>query len=103
MKPIKINVFISNIIVFLALLSLWLVVDYVDVKFGSIPDTQYDFIITVGVAWVSFSLTNWRLFKLERKLKVFVISSLSMVLTGIWFFVGVIVVLKFHLFIAGSL
>jgi hypothetical protein len=103
MKSIKLNVYVSNVIVFVALLILWLVVDYIDVKVAKISDLQHDTMITLGVAWVTFSWTNWRLFKLERSVKVLVIPSLSLALTGIWFIISAIVVVEFHLLIGGSL
>jgi len=103
MKSINTNIFVSNIIVFLALLVLWLAVDYIDVKVVRIPDLQHDFMIALGAAWVSFLWTNWKFSKLGQNLKIFVIPTISLMLTAIWFFISAIVVGEFHLLIGGSI
>ena len=99
----KLKSILNYILVFISLIVIWLLIDFIDVKVGRVPDFKYSLHLILFVVWLSFSWISKDLFELEGIKKHLAIFSLSFITTAIWFVVGVFLVINFHLLIGGSL
>ena len=91
-------------VIAVAFLALWLVIDLIDVRIAKLPDFAYSLQITLMMVFSSFYCANQPLFPHFASTSRVLLNILSSaVITFVWFWISVLIVIQFHLAIGGTL
>ena len=94
----------DNLFVFFAYFLIWLLLDFIDVKWQRLPEFKYHIQLIIALVFLSFIWANRSLSqKLGLLLRILIIALTSSVITALWFVITTSVLLQFHLAIGGHL
>ena len=98
------KIIIINFLVFFIYFLLWILIDFIDVKWQRLPDFEYAVQFVLGIVFISFIRVNQKRFqKFPFLLRYLIISVISSFITALWVVISTFTVIHFHVVIGGYL